>query len=133
MRQTMRTCLIALTLMSIPGLASAGCKINLSVQAPGDTNIRVFNWGNSAVKSKGGVWRNLRFGQWISNKIMARSISAGGTFSDVYNASFGCSKKRRYRISYQCGPNREEKAYYYPSTSGWTTKQSLTINLPCAG
>ena len=110
-----------------PGMANAGCKINLGVKNAGGSILDVAGV-NSKVKSKGGVWKRLSKGNWGGGV-----LKPGDTHYDLYEATFRCGAKRRYQMYYRChtGPLKG-KAFvdYYPAASGsWTTKQSLTISL----
>lgn len=112
--------------------AQAGCRINLGTKNTG-TQVIYVHTGVSQVKSKSGSWRRLSRGDWHSVG-GAFTLQAGAEVTDGYRAVFGCSKKRRYRIQYNCGSSWDAdnvRTTYYPSPGGWSTKQSLTIDLSC--
>lgn len=123
--------LLGLAIMSKDVLAGA-CIVNLSVKNVGSQTLYVSN-ALSKVKVRNGYYRALSKGHWSSKR--EQTIKNGRTFTDSYRAQQGCNKKRRYRIEYRCGAygsgNVSNRGIYYPSTNGWTTKQSLTINISC--
>lgn len=122
----------ALTIAASAGTAQAGCQINVGVRNTGTSEITVSN--GSQVKSRGGFWRRLRKGMWAYSTGGSFKLGPGETFSDGYIATFGCGK-RRYRFIVQCvNPatgSMVEQYHYYPSTSGWTERQTFTKSLSC--
>lgn len=69
--------------------AHAGCKIEIDVKNSTGHQIPV-DWKASKVKVKGGVFKKLGTN--------SQTIGKGKTKSHSYNADFGCSKKRQYKI-----------------------------------
>lgn len=114
------------------GPAAAGCAINLGVENTGSSSLWV-QGELSKVKSRGGTWRRLGASNWAPTGASSFHLQSGGTAIDVYNATFGCGKKRRYRIVYECGSgaNRSARTTHYPGASSWTKNQSPTIGLSC--
>lgn len=112
--------------------AIAGCKINVFIKNTGNYSLDVSNFTSlTGVKTKMGVYRGLHKGYWFSSDDWVE-VDAGARKGDDYAADFGCNKKRRYRIKYYCrggAQNGSSFTKYYPSTSGWTEKQSLTIKV----
>lgn len=120
--------LLALAVLA-PSVLFAGCDINLNVKNTGNYKLDVSSYFSKA-KIKGGSYRRLKNGLWFSS---GKTVKAGATEGDVYKATFGCSKKRRYKIYYYCrdgSQNGNAFTEYYPSTTGWTTSQTLTVSLP---
>lgn len=114
------------------GPAEANCQINVFVKNAGNARLRVHNSTDfTGVKSKGGMWRGLNKGHWFigEDTIILDPRKTKGT---KYFAKFRCGAKRRYRISYYCQAgvnNRKSFSDYYPSSTGWTTNQTVTISL----
>ena len=115
-----------------------GCKINVFVHNSSEQDIRVHNahsvsgiWKESAVKSKRGSWRALSRGHWMNGTFVGGHfiLRKKETLGDQYTATFGCKGKRRYRIMYTCGPDNIAFTKYYPSPTGWTKSQNITIKL----
>lgn len=115
-------------LLATPG--HAGCKINLSVKNDENRSIKILNANNNdtSVRSNFGTWRDLRRGGWYSNSSLV-TIGVGATKTDVYEAGFSCNSYRRFRIEYRCGSSNKSRVQYYPSATGWTRSQSLTVSL----
>ena len=122
----------------------AGCRINYSFR---NLSQSVFSLTNFQVKSGGGVWKNIgkyshtfrkchRF-RAKSGKIRRRchlitrrgekfkELPPGSEIYAVYNASFSCKAKRRYRFIVK-GNGRCTKNAYFPSATGWS--RSTDIN-----
>ena len=96
--------------------AHAGCKIEIDVKNSTGHTITV-NWKSSKVKVKNGIFKKLGTN--------SQTIGKGATKSHSYNADFGCNKKRQYKVYWSGGG--EDGWEYYPSTSGFTEKQSFTV------
>lgn len=110
----------------------AGCTINVFVKNSGKARIRISNTTNyTGAKSKGGLWRRLGKGLWFSTKDSI-FLDPGKTTGDNYFADFRCGAKRRYRVFYQCKEGKYKGrsfSAYYPSSTTWTTRQSVTVSL----
>lgn len=96
--------------------AFAGCKIKVDVKNKTGSTINV-DWKDSKVKIKNGTWKKLGTN--------SQTIGKGATKSHSYNATFGCNKNRQYKI-YWSGAGQDGWEYY-PSTSGFTKRQSFTV------
>lgn len=114
----------------LTGAAQAGCKINLTLVNDDSRTYRIFNdsHNDTSVKTKGGVWRDLRKGHWFGG-MTSIDVGSGADISDVYEATFGCSKKRRFRIDYRCASGGNKRVTYYPGPNSWTERQDVTIHL----
>lgn len=121
------------------GSAEAGCQIEISMNNNSSASSGTTYRGRKIArvygraKSKGGTWRKMHKGGWGTRNGI--SVSAGNTANTVYNATFGCGRKRRYEFTYQCrkpasklGPWRTK---YIPSESDWTTAQQISFTLRC--
>ena len=113
--------------------AQAGCNINLQVKnnSYGDTvmvraSSATDSW-KSKVRTSGGTWRALTNGGWIGRNLLLEYGEQGG---GTYRADFSCSKKRRYRIAYNCNGGNVRYAYY-PSSTTWTKNTNIRVNLGC--
>ncbi len=115
--------------------ALAGCRINLYVKNTGKTTVDVKNdhWGgdDTAVKIKLGTWKNLHLSGWFydDDKFSLDPIEKKG---EEFRADFNCGSKRRYKVRYTCQSGKyrgSEFTDYYPSSTGWTEKQSVTVSL----
>ena len=109
----------------------AKCKINLTVKNTSKKNeVRVQNsyFSGSEVRVKRGTWKKLYKLRWVGKDFY---VKPGATKSDVVEAKMKCSAQRRYMIRYACisKTHTGEKVVYYPSSTGYTTRQTLTINL----
>lgn len=96
--------------------AHAGCKIEIDVKNSTGHQISV-DWKSSKVKIKNGVFKKLGTN--------SQTIANGATKSHSYNADFGCGKQRQYKVYWSGGG--EDGWEYYPSTTGFTTKQSFKV------
>lgn len=118
--------------IAAPNTAEAGCRINLSVKNGGEAKLSVQNVrSETGVKTKGGHWRALKTGSWLNAQLSIDLVPGQKVGSD-YKAALGCALKRRYRIRYACkaGANKHRQfTKYYPSATGLTGKQTLTITL----
>ena len=126
--------ILSIGLFAVADSAEAGCDINLKVKNSTGSTICVNNSdvNGSAVKVKNGTWKKLIKGSWNSPDESIQ-VTNGSSTSDVYKASFKCSKKRQYKIRYNCGPcttgASSSHTKYHPSSSSFTTKQTVTITL----
>lgn len=131
MKRTLVICAAALALgagLVLPtSQAHAGCDINVSVRNADSAEFDI-RPSIQKVKIKGGTWRRLDKGYWGSGNRF--EVDAGETYTDVYQAGFGCNKKRRYRFWIDC-PDGSHRSVYYPSANGWTERQSFTASLSC--
>lgn len=124
--------------------AHAGCQINIYVKNTGSARLKVYNkWAHlpsdeSSVKIKMGTWRGLYTGGWWpgytpgSTPSERFELDPGQQDGDNYRATFNCGAKRRYKIPYSCTEGKYANrsfTKYYPSETGWTDKQSVTIQL----
>ncbi|MFK7939680.1 MAG: hypothetical protein AB8B82_09890 [Roseovarius sp.] len=113
--------------------AMAGCKVNLTVENKAGHSI-VVSSDSSKAKTKGGSWRRLYSGRWMDDGYY-HTLRKGKKVTDVYNATYGCSKNRRFRIAYTCANSYSEvnnyRQVYYPGPSSWTKNQNVTIKLDC--
>ena len=129
----MKKVILGLMVLASVYEASAGCKINIFVKNTGDYNINVQNYSSSTgVKSKGGFWKALDTGSWF-HRDSTIWTHPGERKGDDFSAAFGCGVNRRYRIKYDClnGPKGGSSfTEYFPSSTGWTTRQSFTVKLP---
>ena len=110
--------LSVLLTISVASKASAGCKITISVHNTGSAQLTV-DWDESKVKSKGGLWTKIKGGK--------NTVASGATESHVYTATFNCDANRRYQIFTEQGDS--DQTTYIPSSSGWTTDSSPTVNI----
>ena len=126
-------------LLSSPN-SYAGCKINLFVKNVSNQDLIVHNyhsisgiWRDSAVLSKHGVkWRALSRGYWMKDHWLGGefTLRSEETLGDQYGATFGCKAKRRYRINFSCeGDYNMVFTKYYPSSTGWSKSQNITIEV----
>ena len=110
-----------------------GCKINLTVKNTSNSNIVISNpnlqgsFQYTSVRIKNGGWKSLSSGTWMRGQSSIQ-LKPGRRASDTYAAVFGCNLKRQYRVRYHC-PNGSEFTKYYPSSSKWTKRQTLRINI----
>ena len=125
----MRVLIVALALLfggmnTTPSYAK--CNINLKIKNIGKKDGLSVVAYRSEVRVKGGTWKKLSKLGWG----IAR-VNPGKTKSDVLEAKLKCTAKRRYMIRYEChsSDNGGNRVTYYPSSSGYTTKTSVTINL----
>lgn len=98
--------------------ANAGCSLTIRVKNTGNATFTV-NWSDSKLKVKGGLWAKIRDGR--------ESVAPGKIVSTTYQALFNCGTNRRYQIVTEKGGS--VKTTYYPSSSGWTTSQTVTVNI----
>lgn len=112
------TALLAGGLVAVPTAAQAGCKITVKVKNDKNKDI-VVDWRDSKVKIKGGIWKKLGTN--------SQTIPKGKTKSHSYNATFGCGKKRQYKVYWSGGGSDGWK--YYPDSNSFTTKTSFTITV----
>ncbi len=130
---------IILTVAWIVGLpatkALAGCQLNVFVKNTGHASLEVNNeysgGYHTSVKIKLGKWKDLRAGDWFfyEDDIGLDPTEKKG---NAFRGEFNCGAKRRYKIRYAClgGENRGNSyTDYYPSATGWTKQQSVTVNL----
>ena len=96
----------------------AGCKMTIEIVNKTNRSI-IVDKKKSKVKIKGGTWRKI--GKTTTE------VRKGEKVSIPYNATFGCKKKRQYRISWS--GQGEGGTKYHPSTTGFTTSQTVTINI----
>lgn len=121
------------------GNAFAGCNINFGVKNTNSHAILVHTETVTAVKTRNGSWRGADNGDWgpagttSSNATNVVALQPGKTYKDTYFASFGCNKKRRYRIHYICGGSyhsaNSRVTTYFPSATGFTTKTQFVARL----
>ena len=102
------------------GIASsyAGCKITIEIVNKTSRSI-IIDKKDSKVKIKGGTWRKIGKNN--------TEVRGGEKVSIPFNATFGCKKKRQYRISWS--GQGEGGTKYHPSTTGFTTNQTVKINI----
>ncbi|MCP5054389.1 MAG: hypothetical protein GY940_44895 [bacterium] len=105
-------------LVSTPMSVEAGCKITITVKNDKNYTITV-NWKTSKVKIKGGIWKKLGTN--------SQTIGKGKERSHSYNATFGCNKKRQYKIYWSGGGS--DGWEYYPSSSGFTKNVKFTVTV----
>lgn len=110
--------MFAVGFLGLTPIANAGCSLTIKVKNTGNATFTV-NWSESKVKVKGGLWTKLKDGR--------ESVAPGKTVSTTYQALFNCGANRRYQIRTEKGGS--EKTTYYPSSSGWTTQQTVTVNI----
>lgn len=103
--------------------AQAGCRINLAVVNNGNLTVVIIKRA-SKVKIEGGLWRRLSRGGW-----RAPTLPPGQSATDVYNAAFGCTALRRYRIEYKCMGVAGTRVTYYPGPNDYNRSSSPTIRL----
>ncbi len=113
----------------------AGCQLNVYVKNTGKDSLKVKNGvlfgDDSSVKIKLGTWRNLITGGWLDDDLEFR-LDSGQKKGDGFRADFNCGAKRRYKVRYTCQGGKHSGSLftdYYPSPTGWTEKQSVTIKL----
>lgn len=124
--------LLLVGILFLGTLTYAGCNINLLYKNVSDKNILIHKHDknhSTAIKSKNGTWKRLANRSWIpyiSNHSIHMIVRSNEKIGTTYKATFGCNAKRRYRIVYSCG-NGGVFTKYYPSSSGWTKNQTVTI------
>ena len=108
---------VGLLLLLFHGSATAGCRIDYTFENGSSRGIKIY-WLD--VKSKGGLWKNIKT-DW--------NMSPGTQSRDVYRAAFSCSAKRRFRFtltdSRTLGSHGNCNIFYYPSPTGWTTSTDI--------
>ena len=122
-KQALLSSLVALGLLVglVPDTAMAGCRINWAIQNNSGENIWV---SQSQVKSKGGSWK--RAFTYNGKLETAFHLKPGAKIMKVYNATFGCKAKRRWRFEVT-NSNGCSKQVYYPSPTGWTTSSDINF------
>ncbi len=115
--------------------ALAGCNFNVYVENTGSALIDVKNENSggyhSSVKVKLGTWKDLRKGDWFYYEDDI-ALSPDEKRGDAYRGEFNCGAKRRYKVRYTCQEGKDRgKSFteYFPSSTGWTKNQSLTVRL----
>ncbi len=115
--------------------ALAGCQLNIFIKNTGNASLEVNNeysgGYHTSVKIKFGKWKDLRAGDWFFYED-GLELDPTGKMGDVFRGDFNCGAKRRYKFRYSCqgGDNRGRSfTDYYPSSTGWTKQQSVTVNL----
>ncbi len=113
----------------------AGCQLNVYVKNTGKESLNVKNGilfgDDSSVKIKLGTWRNFITGGWLDDGYEF-GLDSGQKKGDGFRADFNCGAKRRYKVRYTCQEGKYRGSLftdYYPSPTGWTDKQSVTVNL----
>jgi hypothetical protein len=107
---------------------TAGCSVNVTFHsteaspAPPNDVIEV-DLHESKVKIKGGFWKKL------SSKEDIETVFPGERAKRTFKLDFGCSSSRRYKFLIQDDNSSDEKTLYFPSSLGWTTKQSFTVTV----
>lgn len=117
--------------------AWAGCDINLRIENTGRGELQV-NLRDSASKIKGGFWADFKGRiRSLPNNEDYIYVAAGDTFAGVLETDFGCSTKRRFRISNACGERdgsgnfrvEDDKDKYVPSDDDWTENRNITVTV----
>lgn len=117
--------------------ASAGCDINLRIENTGRGELQV-NLRDSASKIKGGFWADFKGRiRGLENNLDYIYVAPGDTFAGVLETDFGCSTKRRFRVSNACGERdgsgnfrvEDDKDKYVPSDDGWTENRNVTVKI----
>ena len=93
------------------GTASAGCGITLELHNRGDDAVTV-DFEHSDVKVRGAV-----FGTWKRIGSGTRTVGAGATVSENFNADLGCNWARDYRIDV----NQGSSSWYANASSVYAT------------
>ena len=112
-----------------PGLAHAGCKLNVYIHNQGTDLLEV---SEIKVKVRGGLWK--KFSKWWKIGVPGGMwFEAGEKKGGSYDATFNCQARRRYQVGYQCKSGKSIGGIwtdYYPSSSTWTRNQTVSIPLP---
>lgn len=134
------TILNGLFLAFLPGIANAGCDINMYFSNSSDKEVIVSAF---QVKSKGGVWKDVlkepdpydysHFWDFLYKDTVSRFVLVpGGEFRTIYNATFGCGPRRyKYNVIkverdvFDDVENRCMKAMYFPSATGWNDSHDI--------
>ena len=132
----------AVYLLTTLSAHAGNCKINFKIKniSPYGVSVKAQHSADgrllkeTAFKRKGFLWRAVGKAQWepAADGAYGQVIDlppnqiVGGTLK----APAKCKRKRRYRVMYRCH-NGTQGVYtkYYPSASGWTKKQSVTVNI----
>lgn len=136
------TVLNGLFIAFLPGIANAGCNINMHFSNSSDKEIIVSAF---QVKSKGGVWKDVlkepdpydysHFWDFLYKDTVSRFVLVpGGEFRTIYNATFGCGPRRyKYNVikverdRFGDVENRCMKAMYFPSATGWNDSHDISF------